>query len=127
MAEAFFNKYSKKHKAESGALIKPQDKMHALVVRAIGEEGIDIKENKSKKFTKDMLDNADVIVLMNPNLNRHIRDLKDLKPNMKIETWDIPDVIAKETDEHLYPEFVKARNIIKDKIIELIKQLDNKL
>ncbi|MBI2449023.1 hypothetical protein HYV49_01880 [Candidatus Pacearchaeota archaeon] len=125
IAEAYFNFYSKKHKAQSAALIKPQDKMHKLVVRAMHENGINIKENKSKKVTKEMLQNADVIILMNSELNEYVENLKKhFKPNVKIETWNIPDVIAKETDEHLYPEFVKARDIIKKKVKELVKRLD---
>lgn len=118
MAEAFFNKYSKKNKAESAALIKPQDKMHVLVIRAMEEKGVDISNNKSKKVSDDMIKEADIIILMNPVLKEFI------KLNKKIEVWNIPDVIAKETDEHLYPEFVKARDVIENKVKELIARID---
>lgn len=118
MAEVFFNKYSKKNVAESAALIKPQEKMNALVVRAMKEEGLDISKNISKKVTQNMLDHADILILMNPSLKEY------LKENKPIEVWEIPDIVAKETDEHLYPEFVKARDIIESKVKKLVKRLE---
>lgn len=119
IAEAFFNKYSKNSRAESAALIKPQNKMHPFVIKAMKEENIDISKNKSKKVTDKMIDSADLIVLLNPDLKQYFNK------NKKTLIWDIPDIVAKETDEHLYPEFIKTRNLIKGKIKELIK-LTNK-
>ncbi len=46
MAEAFFNTYAKKHHSESAALHTPQNNMHALVVRAMKEKGIEISHYK---------------------------------------------------------------------------------
>ena len=120
MAEAFFNKYSKQNHAESAALIKPQDKMHALVVRAMEERGINISNNKSKMISKDMVNEADLIVLMSKNLADYAKLI-----SKRIEIWDIPDVIAKETDEHLYLEFIKTREIIEGKVRELINILED--
>ncbi|MCH7568079.1 MAG: hypothetical protein IIA87_01540 [Nanoarchaeota archaeon] len=118
MAEAFFNKYSKNSKAESAALIKSQDKMHKFVVRAMKEKGIDISKNISKKVTTKMINKADLIILIDPELKEsfHI--------NKKVEVWNIPDVVAKETDEYLYSEFIKARDIIEKKVRELITKID---
>lgn len=124
MAEAFFNYYSKKYKAESAALIKPQDKMHKLVVRAMKEEGLDISKNISKKITEKMLKEADIIIFMSENLESYLSEFKYvLKPDAKIEIWNVPDVIAKETDLHSYPEIVKTRNVIKQKVNELIEKI----
>ena len=124
MAEAFFNNLSKSHTAKSAALIKPQDKMHKLVVKAMKEEGIDISRNKSKMVTKEMLKQADVIILISKNLEPALNNYKNiLNDNVKIEAWDIPDVVAAETDGHLYPEFVNALGIIKQKIKTLINSL----
>lgn len=116
MAEALFNKYSKKNKAESAALIKSQDKMHSLVVKAMKEKDIDISKKISKQVTKEMIDEADLIILMDSSLKLEIK-------NKKIEVWNIPETIAKETDIHLYPEFVKARDMIEDKIKELVRRI----
>lgn len=117
IAEAFFNHYTKSNLAESAALIKPQEKMHALVVRAMKEIGIDISKNTSKKVTQDMLDRADLLILMNPTLKEYVKEDK------LIEIWKIPDVVARETDEHLYPEFCKVRDIIEQKVKDLIKRI----
>jgi arsenate reductase (thioredoxin) len=119
MAEAFFNKYSKQDKAQSAALIKAQEKMHELVVRAMAEKGINVRNNKSKMVTKIMIEEADIVVLMNP-------DLKSLyKFNKKIEIWHIPDVVADEDDEGAYPQFIKVRDIIEEKVRELILKIFN--
>ncbi|MEK6846949.1 MAG: hypothetical protein AABY16_02175 [Nanoarchaeota archaeon] len=122
MAESFFNKLAKKHKAQSAALIKTQDKMHRLVVRAMSEINIDITKNKSKKVTEDMLKEADIVVLMSKDLNQ-LLDKSKLKKGAKVEYWNIPDVIAAETDEQKYHEFLKAREIIKEKVKTLINSL----
>jgi len=121
IAEAFFNKYSKKHKAKSAALIKPQDKMHKLVIRAMKEKEIDINKNISKKATLEIIEKADLIILMNPDLKKHFRNINK---NKKIIIWNIPDLVAKETDEHLYPKIIEIRNLIEQKIKELINRIE---
>ena len=64
-----------------------------------------------------MIEQTDLIILMNANLKFPFKE----KP---VEVWDIPDIVAKETDEHLYPDFVKARDIIERKVKDLIKRLE---
>jgi protein-tyrosine phosphatase len=127
MAESFFNYYSKNNNAESAALVKPQDKMHRLVINAMKEEEIDISDNKSKKVSDDMLKNADVVVFMNRDLEPYLNDLrKNLKKDCEIEFWNIPDISAKETDDHLYPDFIKARKTIKKEVLNLIERINKK-
>lgn len=123
MAEAFFNKFANNCKSESAALIRPQDKMHKLVIRAMKEEGIDITKNISKKVTQKKIDESDIIVLMNQDLLKLLKNSYKIKDSQKIKVWNIPDVIAKEDDESLYPEFIKVRKIIRYKVKELIKEL----
>lgn len=118
MAEAFFNKYSRKSKAESAALIHPQNHMHRLVIKAMKEKGVDITKNISKKVTREMINKTKLIILMESKLRSY------LSTDKKIEVWDIPEIIAKETDEHLYSEFVKARDIIEDKVKELLEKIE---
>lgn len=118
MAEAFFNKYTKKSIAKSAALIKPQEKMHALVVRAMEVKGIDISNNISKIINQQMVDRADLVVLFESELKRNF------KFNKKIEVWNVPDVVAKEKDERLYIEFVKVRDMIEEKVKELLFRIE---
>ena len=117
IAEAFFNKYSKNNKAESAALIKPQERMHKLVIKAMKEKGIDITTNKSKIINKEMIDKADLVILMNPYLK------KFLNTGKKIEIWSIPDVIASEEEKEKYEEFISIRDIIENKVKELINKI----
>jgi len=118
IAEAFFNKYSKNHIAESAALDMPQDKMHNLVVNAMAEKNIDISKNQSKKATLNMLLQADIIVLMSKNLQPKLNIGKET------EIWDIPDIIADENDETAYQEFANARDIIESKVKEFIQKIE---
>jgi protein-tyrosine-phosphatase len=119
MAEAFFNKYSKKHEAKSAAIIAPQDKIFPFTIRAMEEKGININQGTSKKVDQKMIEESDLVILMNSNLKNHLRNLKD----KEIESWDVPDVVASESDEHLYPKFIGARDIIEQKVKELINRI----
>ncbi|MFH1501256.1 MAG: low molecular weight phosphatase family protein [archaeon] len=119
MAEAFFEKYNKntRWKVESAAIVAPHEKMHALVVKAMAEVGIDLSKKKSKKVTKEMLDSADRIILMSPDL----QELLNEKYRGEVETWNIPEIKAKETELSKYSEFLQARDIIEKKVKELVK------
>ena len=88
--------------------------MHKLVVRAMAEKGIDITDNKSKKITKKMIEEADIVILVNPDLKNLVKIAK------KVEVWNIQDVIAKEDDEHIYLEFTKVRDMVEGKVKELL-------
>ncbi len=116
MAEGFFNTYTKNSRADSAALLAPQEKMHALVVRAMKEKGIDISHQYSKKVTQNMIQTADKVIVMHPNLLLYYQGKTP-------EVWNITDIVAKETDEHLYPQFQKARNKIETKVKELINSI----
>jgi protein-tyrosine-phosphatase len=115
MAEAFFNHLNKNMniKAESAALLMPQEKMHKLVARVMAERGIDISRNKSKKVTDEMIKNANRIILMNPDLLGLSEKFQI--PGEKIEVWNVPDVVANENQENL-ERFRRARNLIEEKI-----------
>jgi len=117
MAEGFFNFYSKKDGAVSAALDKSYDDMHKLVVRAMKEKEIDISKNKSKLLDKNMLERADIIVVMNPDL------LPLVKTNKKIVVWNIEDFKAGE-EESNYSGFVKLRDEIERKVIGLIRDME---
>ena len=125
MAETFFNKYSQNDKAISAGLEETQPRMHKFVINAMKEENIDITNNISKLATKEMLKNSDLIILMSKNLSSHLDFIKS-NTSAKIEIWDIPDIHASESDNHLYPEFQKAREIIKDKVLTLTNNLNKK-
>ena len=124
IAEAYFNRFTKKNKAESAALRQKRNTMHALVIRAMKEEEISIENNSSDQVTQGLVQNADVIILMSQDLKEIFNNMNfQIKPATKIQVWNIKDVHAKDTDEHFYPNIIKARNQIKQRVINLIKQL----
>lgn len=119
IAEAFFNKYSKKHNSKSAGFIKPDKNNHEFIIRAMSEKGIDISNKYSKELTKEMIDSADKIILMNDDLLSFAGNI----PKNKLEIWDIEDTNASEEDEHKYPEIVAKRDKIEIRVKDLIKRL----
>ncbi len=83
------------------------------------EKGIDISNKYSKELTKEMIDSADKIILMNGDLLHFAGNL----PKEKIEIWDIEDTDASEEDEHKYQEIVIKRDKIETRVKDLIKRL----
>ena len=122
MAEAWYSKFSP-NLVDSAALFSPQDKMHKLVIRAMQNFGLDATKQHSKKLSPDLIKNADIIVLMSKDLKSFLELYKqDIKKDAKVEYWDIEDIVAREDDEHLYPDFVKACKQIRDKVKQLVKK-----
>ena|SRR3989344_500292 len=126
IAEAVFNKICKennlKHKARSAALIYNNEPMHLLVIKALKEIGINISKNKSKRATPELIENSDLIILMHSNLKGHLINILH-KP---VEIWNIEDIHAWEDEFEKYPDIVKTRNQIQNKISELLKTLEDK-
>ena len=119
IAEAFFNKYSKKHTSESARFVVPDRKNHKFIIRAMKEKGIDVSNKYSKELTKKRIESADKIILMNKDL----LPLSSSLPKDKLEIWDIEDTNAGEEDEHKYKEIVTKRDKIEKRVKDLIKRL----
>jgi arsenate reductase len=64
MAEAFTNYYGKEKLLAISAGVKLADKINPIVVEAMKEKGIDISLNKPKMLTKQIANEADLIVTM---------------------------------------------------------------
>jgi len=64
MAEAFFNQLAKGKVRALSAGTAPADAVDPAVVAVMREVGIDISGNKPKLLTKDMLEQADIVVTM---------------------------------------------------------------
>jgi arsenate reductase (thioredoxin) len=66
MAEGFFRKYAPQGYEPIGepisAGIKPSSQLNPVVVQAMGEVGMDIKQQKPKDITEDMMRNSTKIV-----------------------------------------------------------------
>jgi len=64
MAEGSFNALAKGKAVAKSAGDKPADRVNPLATQAMKEVGIDISKNKPKKVTAEMVEEADVVVLM---------------------------------------------------------------
>jgi len=123
IAESFFNKYTKKHKAESAALGFITGKIRMVVIRVMEEKNIELSKNIPKKVTKEMINSANKIILMDKELLKFSKVI----PKEKLEVWDIKQIYADEDDEGypLYLAIKKARDKIDEKVKFLIKRLEN--
>jgi arsenate reductase len=64
MAEGFFKKYASKDYEVISAGTKPVSEINPLVVEVMREVGIDIRNQKSKEITEDMIRSSSKIVNM---------------------------------------------------------------
>ncbi len=123
MAEAFFNHLAKKrnlpHRAESAALLRDREWVHSHTTKAMKEKGFDLSQKKPKRATKEMIDSADLIILMNSNLKKDFVNVS----NKPFKAWDISDVQAPNNEEEKYPKFVETRDIVEKKVEELLNKL----
>jgi protein-tyrosine-phosphatase len=117
MAEAFFNEYSKKHTSESAALKIDINYIDERVIRAMKEIGFDLSNKKPKQVTNEMIDNADKVIILSPDLKEYYTW------NKKPIIWDVYDVIKDKNGKIDYKQFVDIRNKIDGKIKGLVKRL----
>jgi len=64
IAEAFANLHGKGKIEASSAGTMPSNDVHSSVVKAMQEKGIDISKNKPKLLTTEMLQDADMAIVM---------------------------------------------------------------
>ncbi len=112
IAEAIYNKYTNSKDAfsagtiakEAGKKIEEHDRTD-FVLDVLDKEGINIREHKITRLTKNLVKKADKIIVMTNK-----ESWPDyLKNNPKIEYWDIKDGKGKDYNFHI-------------KIIKQIKQ-----
>jgi protein-tyrosine-phosphatase len=64
MAEGFFRKYASEGYEPISAGTRPVSQINPIMVQAMGEVGVDIKQQKPKDITEDMMRNSAKIVNM---------------------------------------------------------------
>ncbi len=118
MAEAFFNKFSKKNKAISAGADPGVHLGNAVgeykeLARCMKDIGLDISHKKSKQLTKEMVEKVDkVISLVDKRL------LPDyVKKSKKLEIYFVEDPDGKDYEFHC-----KVRDQIKDYVKKLVKK-----
>lgn len=121
MAEAIFNSITKKHKAISAGLNPPKlwegQKLSKtkFVASVMAEIGYDINDKFSKKLTKQMIDEAEKVIVIGEK-----EGWPDfLKKSNKLSFWDIEDPDKGELNLHR-----KVRNQIILLIKKLVKEIE---
>ena len=118
MANAFFNKLSKKNKSISaGALVNEKEggPLPEFVLKCMEEEGYDLSNEVRKQLTPDMVKWADKIIIMTEreNIPNYL-----INESEKITFWEVEDGKGMSYEIH-----IKIRNKIKKLVEELIKEI----
>lgn len=117
MAEAFFKKFMPKGFEVISAGTKPSDKVNPIVLQAMTEIGIDMKNQIPKTISQQIISGSEKAVNMGcidkescPAL--FLKDILD---------WQIPDPKGKPIEQ-----VREIRDQIKSKVLDLIKSLEEK-
>jgi len=117
MAEAFFNRLSGKNEAISAGTnvgVNEGLGLHELVVKCMAELGYDLSKNKRKQLTKEMVEDADRVIIM----ARQDSWPNYLENNKKVVYWDVEDGAGQSYDFHC-----KIRDKIKNLVEKLVQEI----
>lgn len=130
IAMAIFNRLSKKNQAISAGLSPglnegvPVSEGHFNPIEVMKEYGYDLSKERMKRITAQMIEGADVIVII---LNKKkYQDLipENLKRFSRLEWWDIDSI----SEDIQYDEYVRLEKIrikrIEECVRRLIKEVD---
>ena len=90
MAQAFYEELGGEARSAGS---HPESELHATVVEAMDEAGIDISPRRPKGFTDDDVQWADVVVTMGCG------DVCPFFPGKQYVDWSLPDPVAMSPDE----------------------------
>ena len=118
MAEAFYNHFSKIKNASSAG-IHPSTpilypKLPLEIIQIMKEENIDISNQKVKRVTKKMVEDADRIIIMCKK--EYCPDF--VTNSSKVIFWQIEDPFNMAIED-----MRKIKNEIKDKVLEIIRPI----
>lgn len=116
-AELFFNtlKHDDTSTATSGGInVKLGKPIDPLVIEVINEVGYDIAKATRKFATEDMANIADIVVSFKPADELPVF----LKDHTNIRYWNVDDPQAQPIEFHR-----KVRDEVKEKVINLVKEL----
>jgi arsenate reductase (thioredoxin) len=113
MAEAFFNKMVRGRAEGISAGTQPGDKVNPLVVEAMREVGIDIRERKPKMLTLEMIESVDRVITMGCGT-------EGVCPASFVPTedWQLEDPEGKPIEQ-----IRKIRDDVKTRVEKLIEEL----
>jgi len=115
MAEAAFNRFCRKDYTAKSAGTLPIRHIDEKAKKVLQEAGIPLKKKEPTPLTYEGIVSAKKVILMNsalPNFPSQV-------PNHLLKRWDIPEVVGKPIEEYR-----KARDMIIQKVKELIRKLE---
>jgi arsenate reductase len=96
--------------------------VHKRAIAVMKEIGIDISKQKSKTIDEDLLKQMDIIVTLCGNAED---SCPWTPPHIKRIHWPIEDPVGTMgTEQEIMDEFRRARDEIKDKVQELVKEIN---
>ena len=114
MAEALFNHYAAGRAHAFSAGTRPASHIDRAVIEAMIEVGIDIRSQKPKPLTSQMLENADLVITMGCSVEEIC-----LIKHVPAEDWALDDPEGKSIEN------VKGiRDEIKSRVKVLVKELE---
>ena len=113
MSQALFERAAGGRHRPLSAGTTPADRVHPEVVEVMGELGIDVSGRTPRLLTRDLAEQADVVVTMGCG------DECPYIPGKRYLDWDLPDPKGRTVDE------VRAtRDEIERRVGELVAELD---
>ena len=114
MAEAFAEKYGLD--ATSAGTI-PSSKLNPMVLESMKEKGIDLSMNRPKMLTREMIENASLVVTMGCSVEEACPKPILAQMQKKLVDWKLSDPKGKSI-----VEVRKIRDEIERRVIELSKE-----
>ncbi len=113
MSQALFERAAEgRHRALSAGTT-PADLVHAEVVEAMAEIGLDVSQMRPRMLTYELAEQADVVVTMGCG------DACPVIPGKRYVDWDLPDPKGRPIEE------VRAtREVIARRVASLVAELD---
>lgn len=114
MSQALFEQAAAGRHDALSAGTRPGDHVHPEVVDVMRERGIDLTDRTPKLLTRELADQADVVITMGCG------DKCPFIPGKRYLDWDLPDPKGRAIDE------VRAiRDQIADRVHSLLHELDD--
>ncbi len=119
MAEGFARELGKGFLEPYSAGIIPFDYVQPKAIEVMSEIGIDISSQKPKVMTPDLFDSVDIVITLCDTAKDYCLQVS---PNKKRYHWSIKDPVSVTgTEKMILKEYRRARDEIKEKILEFIE------
>ena len=113
MSQALFERVADGRHAALSAGTTPGDRVHPEVVEAMAELGIDLSDRTPKLLTRELAEQADVVITMGCG------DQCPFIPGKRYLDWDLPDPKGRSVEE-----VRRTREEIGRRVAQLVEELD---